>query len=72
MYRIALSVVELRFGAFYWVGMLAEISPDGEIAARFNLNAREIMLASLWCTAFCLLSTAVTKSLMAGRLATQI
>jgi hypothetical protein len=42
MYRFALSVVELRFGAFYWVGIAAEISPDGEIAARFNLNAREM------------------------------
>jgi hypothetical protein len=42
MYRFALSVVELRFGAFYWVGILAEVSLDGEIAARFNLKAREV------------------------------
>jgi hypothetical protein len=42
MYRLALSVVELRFGAFYWVGILAEVSLDGEIAARFNLKAREV------------------------------
>jgi len=43
MYRFALSVVELRSdGAFYWVGILAEISPDEEIAARLNLKAREV------------------------------
>jgi hypothetical protein len=32
----------LRFEAFYWVGILAEISPDEEIAARLNLKAREV------------------------------
>jgi hypothetical protein len=42
MRRFTLSVVELRFGASYWVGILAEVEPDGEIAARFNLNAREV------------------------------